>query len=96
MTLGERDDLFAAVQQDRVGRDEKGVRFRAEKFFERAVELVRVAGVDCDGFQTKLGMYRGTRCSGIRQEAHSRPEKAPYLAAPARPVARSPPRRREV
>ena len=52
--LGEGDNLFAAIKKDRICRNEKRVGLGFEKFFERDVDLVCVAGLQRDGFKTQL------------------------------------------
>ena len=54
MAFGEGYDLFAAIQQDWISRDEKGVALREEKLFERGFDSARVAGIEYDGFNTQL------------------------------------------
>ena len=52
MALGVGHDLFAAIQQNWISRDEKGVGLRPEKFLERGVDLACAAGIEYDGLKT--------------------------------------------
>src|SRR5262249_26347900 len=54
MTLGEGDDLLAAVEENWIGSVEKAHGLGLEKLSERVVNLTRGAGLQRDGFETQL------------------------------------------
>src|SRR5262249_52949940 len=69
-SLGQRYDLFATVQQDRVGSSDEGVRFRPYKRFKGNIDLARVAGVESERLATEcfcasLGVCLFVQCTEV-------------------------------